>query len=416
MPPLLEISKAYFSTLQHFPANPFFWVVLGLVAWQFYRLARLEQTFYGRQRQPLFYRVLLSLFFGLLGGWFGSLIVVGVGITISFAWVRYVLAVSVALAIINMRFICFSYSGGLLALLHLLTGWPELDVASLLGLVAVLHIVESVLMLISGHLMATPVAMRQPSGRIVGAYNLQMFWPLPLLALIFIPGSMGGVRGGIGMPMWWPLIRPVDAPLGTDLTLWMVPLLAGLGYGDLAVTVPPRQKVRQSAWQLLAYSLLLLLLAWLGSRQPALLWLGAIFAPLGHEALIQLNNRREQRGEPRFGHLGPGVQVMEVLRDGVAERAGLQAGDIILRANGQPVETIAEIRAVLRSALQIYLTVVRAGREHNILLNLPPTDQPGQLGILLTPDATASAFLEVRESQRLKQLWQRIFRRRDEDS
>ena len=137
MPPIWEIIQAYWQTIGEFLRNPMFWLVLALIGLQFRKSEQMERTFFGRARQPLLGRIVLALFFGFIGGLVGSLLLMGIGITISIQWTRYVLLVSLVLALINMRFICFAYSGGLLSLVSLLFGWPKLDVASLLALVAV---------------------------------------------------------------------------------------------------------------------------------------------------------------------------------------------------------------------------------------------------------------------------------------
>lgn len=408
MPPVWEISKTYVVNLRDFLGNPLFWLVLALIAFQYRKSEKLERAFFGQARQPLLGRVLISTFFGIIGGLIGSLLLMGIGVSISFKWTRYVLLLSLVLAFIDMRFICFAYSGGLLSIISLVFGWPPLDVASLLALVAVLHAVESILMLLSGHVNSFPVTVRQPSGRLIGGYSLQMFWPLPLLALVFVPElAQETMGGGIAMPHWWPLIRPAGAENLADLTLYMVPILAGLGYGELAITMTPKQKARRSAVGLLGYSAVLLGLAWLGSRYPVFLPLGAIFAPLGHELLIVVANQREQAGEPLFAHDGPGLMVMEVLPGGLAQKAGLRPGDIITTANGEPVDTIAQLRAIVQAEPQVVLAVSRRGFLSHVALALPIDEGQQQLGILMVPDSTSSAYVETRFNSPLQKLLQK---------
>ncbi len=411
MPPFIEMVRAYFQAIGGFLGNPVFWVFLALIGWQYRKSEQMERAFLGRPRQPLLRRVLLALVFGMIGGLIGSLLLMGIGISISIQSTRYVLLVSLVLALINMRFICFAYSGGLLSLLSLVFGWPQLDVASLLALVAVLHCVESILMLLSGHINAFPVTVRQPSGRMVGGYNMQMFWPLPLLALIFVPELSGVANGqGIPMPDWWPLIRPAGTQGWSDLTLYMVPILAGLGYGDLAVTMPPKEKVRQSAFRLLAYSGLLLYLAWLGSRVPAVLPLAAIFAPFGHEMLIVIANHRQQEGKPLFAHEGPGLKIMEVLPGSLAEQAGLRVFDVILTANGELLHCPEQLYLLAQTQPQLVLTVRRGAHTSTVSLVLPLMGGAEQLGILLVPGQEAGSYVETRLKSPLQTLldwWQR---------
>lgn len=410
MPPFGTIAKLYLQSLPVHLSGESRWVLLGVAAlliWQYLRAERMEVALFGRARHPLVKRLLLSLLFGLLGGLLGSLLLTGIGIAISSQWVGKVMFCSLLLALVDMRLLCFAYSGGLLSLCYLLFGWPEIDVASLLGLVAVLHLVESVLMLLSGHLAASPVYVRRANGRLVGGYHLQIFWPLPMLALMFLPQALQAV-GSIAMPDWWPLIRPAGIPLSGDFTLLMVPLLAALGYGELAVTAPPRQKVARSAARLLGFGLILLLLAWLGNRSSGWLWAAALFSPLGHELLIVLGNWQEQHGRPLWEHRGPGQMVMEVLTGGWASRAGLRPRDIILAVNDSPAADNAALEQQLAAAGELSLTVLRAGRQTLITLPVGGVNNPGWL---LVPDNSTENFVETRFRSPLEWVVRRLLKR-----
>jgi len=215
------------------------------------------------------------------------------------------------------------------------------------------------------------------------------------------------------MPAWWPLIRPLGAPLSGDFTLYMVPLLAALGYGDLAVTTSPRHKVRHSAVRLLLFSLTLLGLAWLGSRQAGWLWLAALFSPIGHELLIVIGNRREQAGSPLWEHTGPGVMIMEVLPGGWAERAGLRPRDVILAVNDSPLtgslawqeqlDLVAKVEQVEQLGESLRLTVVRpSGKQLAATLSARQYADPG---LLLVPDADVENYVETRFRSPLLWLW-----------
>lgn len=411
MPPVWQIMQSYWQAIGELLGNPLFWLVMALITFQYRKSEQMERAFWGSARRPLLGRVVQALFFGLVGGLIGSLLLTGVGITISIESTRFVMLVSLSLALLNMRYLCFAYSGGLLSLASLIFGWPALDVASLLALIAVLHLVESVLMLLSGHLQAFPVAVRQPCGRTVGGYNLQMFWPLPLLALVFLPGmGNAAAEGGIAMPGWWPLIRPLGSEGLGDIALYMMPLLAGLGYGDLAITMPPKQKARRSAFNLLGYGIILLALAWLGGRIPAFLFVGALYAPLGHELLIVLANRREQTGKPLYFHEGPGLKIMEVIPGGLAQKAGLKPMDLILSANGCPLETVDQFHEIVQGQPQAVLAVRRGQYTTTVAMVLPLVDAVQQMGALMVPDQRATAYVKATLKSPLEPVVDRFFR------
>src|SRR5690606_41661119 len=94
------------------------------------------------------------------------------------AGVGYARLVAIALMMVHPRFICSAYAGGILSVTHLLFGWPGLSVPAIMALVAVLHLVESLLILLHGPTGATPVYVRRPDGRVVGGFTMQKFWPI----------------------------------------------------------------------------------------------------------------------------------------------------------------------------------------------------------------------------------------------
>ncbi|MBS3937497.1 MAG: PDZ domain-containing protein [Peptococcaceae bacterium] len=296
MPPFSTFFIAYIRSLPQYLLSPMFYVVVVLIALQYRRAAALERRIYGRTKQNVLWQVLSSLVFGVLGGVLGSILLLSIGVTLSGNWLIYIWVVAILLAFISARLMCFAYAGGLVALCTLVFGWPAIDIPSLLALVALLHAVESILMYLSGHMGAMLVNVKNWRGEIVAGYSLQKFWPVPLLALLALPMPMPPDVATIPMPEWWPLILPQG--LGASFSFWMIPIVAGLGYGELAITTTPRQKAKQSAFKLAAYSAVLFALAYLATRSAVFLYVAALFAPLGHELLVWTANRQEMNGVP----------------------------------------------------------------------------------------------------------------------
>ena len=68
-----------------------------------------------------------------------------------------------------------------------------------------------------------------------------------------------------------------------------------------------------------------------------------------------------------------GVVVTEVARDGVALSAGIQRGDVITKANGQPIQSSRELEMFLQSIKaksQIKLEVIKKGKPTVIVIDL----------------------------------------------
>ena len=68
-----------------------------------------------------------------------------------------------------------------------------------------------------------------------------------------------------------------------------------------------------------------------------------------------------------------GLLVLRVADETPAARAGLQAGDVVMRANGRPISTVHELRALLHGGEAIKLDVMRKGQARTIELGGPRT-------------------------------------------
>jgi S1-C subfamily serine protease len=69
---------------------------------------------------------------------------------------------------------------------------------------------------------------------------------------------------------------------------------------------------------------------------------------------------------PDFAWTGGGVRVQQVMPGSAAERAGLEAGDVITAIDGEPVGDLREYSALLKAHApgdEIEVAVVRDGEE-----------------------------------------------------
>jgi hypothetical protein len=333
--PFFEIIPVVLNAfLQAFIYPPFlilFVIVCGIIIRQYRQMDKMREQFFGFKPGLARADFLSSAGYGLLGGLFGSFLAVFIGLTIS-GELYYLWPVAILLMMINMRFICFAYAGGILALSNLLLGVPQINVPALLALVAALHMVESFLIFFSGHLGAVPAYIKGSAGKITGGFTMQRFWPIPIVVLAVITGAMA--EPGISMPDWWPLVNPGVADDPQNIAFALLPLVAGLGYGDIALARSPVEKSRISALFLGLYSLILLALAVLAGHYRAAALVAAVFSPLGHEAVIYIGRWLEFRRKPLYVSPAQGMMALEVVPDSPVWRAGLRRGDIITAVNG----------------------------------------------------------------------------------
>ena len=408
--------------------NPFFWLVVVVVLTQYRRTVHIEKKLFGRPYNNIWWQTVYSILYGLLGGLFGSFFLLLLGISLENIGIVYLWPLAVFLLLFNPRFLCFAYAGGLIAVVSLLIRylqpyWPALGEAGflqgiaqihlpgLLALIGILHLTESFLIYFSGHLGSSPIYLKTPGGKVVGGYSLQRFWPLPLTGLwgLIVAEGADLLAGGIAMPDWWPLLGEVLSTGGGEKVVYlMVPLVAGLGYGDLALSSHPEKKRLQTACRLAFYSIILSLLAVAAVFWPGILLPAAFFAPLGHEWVIRKGNREEFSGQPLFQADGDyGLKVMAVFPDSPAEKAGVRVGDRLIAVNDEPVGSETEYGDALRQNYYHALFKIRRGRQE---LDLPVTLYPlpaSQAGLIFAPDRWAKAFVEIKQGS----LWRNIRRR-----
>jgi len=392
--------------------EPVFWVVVALVALQYRRMNSIRESFYGVPIKTNWSEAASAIVFGLVGGLLGSVIMVVTGVTLNSSGLIFIWPLAIVLMLINARFICFAYGGGILALARIFFGFPQINVSQVLALVAVLHMVESLLILFSGHLGAIPSYFRDRNGRVVGGFTLQKFWPIPIAALAFMVGA-NVPPGSVNMPDWWPLIKPeVANPDNVIYTL--MPVVAALGYGDMAIARNPVQKSRISSGYLALYSMILLLLAVLASQSVLLAVVAAVFAPLGHELVIYIGRKTEMQGKPIYVPSAAGLALLDVIPDSPAWRAGIRSGDVIVAVNGYPVLRRSDFAAIcyaVNPPLQIEYFSRRKGRLITGKLALNQGEK--HLGILSVPEgAEAVGVVDVSTAGPLgrwfSDFWQRF--------
>ncbi len=341
-------------------------VAAAIVFAQYRRMALTEAELFGlAMRSPLM-QTQYSLLVGLFGGIAGSMLlsVAGVGlvqIPDATSALLYLWPVSIVLGALNPRLICFGYSATAVSLSYLLFGWPEIDIPSVLGLVAMLHMVEAFLIWSNGSACPTPISIPGKYDEPVPGFLLQRYWPVPLVLPLFSSGSNAVVT----MPNWWPLLRPDPAhQLITGQLGWeFLPLVVVLGYSDLAIASPPEARVRQSSGLMLLYSATLLLLAILGGYYRPVLWIAALFSAVGHEAMVVVAGRIQMTGMPYLQRPARGLAILDVVPGSPASHAGLRSGMVILSVDDYETNNREQVHEAFLSAPANVSVLYRRGRQ-----------------------------------------------------
>ncbi|OPX88025.1 MAG: Cell division topological determinant MinJ [Pelotomaculum sp. PtaB.Bin104] len=402
------IIQIFLQTLTDLQFLPLYLMVVTIIAMQYRRAEKIKKDLFGVKAGGFWADVFMSTGFGLLGGLVGSILMVFIGLSLSESGLIYLWPLAILLMLINVRFLCFAYSGGLLSLSSLLLGFPQVSVPQIMALVAVLHMVESLLILAGGHLGAAPAYIKGAAGRVTGGFTLQKFWPIPLVVLA--AAGAGPLQGAVEMPQWWPLIKAVPNGDAQNMAYMLMPVIAGLGYGDVAIARNPLEKSRQSAIYLGLYSLALLIMAVLAGKSSTVMLAAALFSPLGHEAVVLISRRSEFMEKPLYVAPGRGVRILDVLPGGIAWRAGIRSGDIILAINGVGLGSKSELEQLQQSATYPqtvdYYSYTGGQSRRGVFAAISPGRQWGMLPV---PEENEDTYIELLQGSLfgrwLKKLW-----------
>ncbi len=412
---MFPFTEIFLSVLQSLPLLVLhpglswaFWLVLLLVSFQYRRVARLEESLYGVVINSPWRQTFRSLGYGLVGGVAASMVLIFVGVDLGESGIVYLLPLALLLMLFNPRFLCFSYPGMIVSVSHLLFGWPNVNVAAVMALVAILHLAESILISLSGTDSATPIYVRDEEHGVVGAYTLQKFWPVPLVVLTVVAVQQMPPEGLIQMPDWWPLIPSLLSEKSDDLLYLMQPAMAALGYSELTRGVDLTRRSRATAARLMLYSVILLALSLLAGRIYIFRWAAALFGAFGHELVIHFSRREDSGSQPTFTPREDGLPILAVLPGSAARRAGLVPGDLLVALDGHPISSPADLLAAF-SAGTGPATVMVVTRSRPRLVSLP-RERVGKvpLGIVPSPDQDSSRFVEARRPRLLERLLERI--------
>ncbi|KJS83468.1 MAG: hypothetical protein JM58_12610 [Peptococcaceae bacterium BICA1-8] len=389
-------------------SQPIFWLVMLIIWFQFRRMAKMKSEFFNVPEESVLQPTLIATIYGVIGGILGSFILVFVGISVLEVGIQYLWMLAIIFMLIDRRFMCFAYAGGMVSIIKYFFGYPDISIPQVMGLVAILHLVEAVLILFSGHLGAVPIYVKGKDGRPIGGFNLQKFWPLPIVAMVAVAmPETNAITEVMKMPDWWPLIKPELLNKNENIVYMLVPVIAGLGYGDIALTTRPREKTSRSALHLAIFSIILLGLAILGANYPSLAIMAAVFAPLGHEVIIFLGRRFEFAGEPKYVSPEQGIMVLDLLASSPLNSAGLITGDIILNINGVPLNNSSDLEYALQFAGSSFEVEFLSGDNKIFKRKIIRVQRPGKLGLIIVPDSFGHSYLEVSKGE---SLFKKIFK------
>ncbi|MET3939688.1 hypothetical protein ABIC22_002500 [Paenibacillus sp. PvP094] len=376
------------AVLQLF-TQPFYYIAVILIALIYHRQLLQERRLFHVRLQSSITQTIRALLGGIVIGIIVSVISIFLGAHLTLASVICIWAATLILALFRIRYLCFAYAAGLLGVvqfgLNLASGWQPagwlgsvtealraLDMPALLVLAALLHLGEAMLVRLQGVSMASPLLFEGKRGKLVGGYQLQHFWPIPMLILVPVTGSGAELA-------WSPLLNA-----GGGYMLMALPIL--LGFGEVTQSMLPGQKVQISAKRLLLYGTGLLVLSLLAAWWSPLMVVAALAAFIGHEILVWYSGFEEQHRSPVFVHPVHGLKVLGIIPDSPAAELGIEAGETLYKVNGVMVDSPEELHRALRMNPAFCKLEVRNHQgESKFMQRAIYEGEHHQLGVLMAP-------------------------------
>lgn len=371
-------------------------VLLGIISYvKNKKIAIMQRMILGESINSPLELTLSQMVLGVIAGAIGSLILSHLGIVFSSeSGIIIIFLISIILMIMNPRFACFSYSGAILGIISIISGIVfgymgesapmQIDIMSLAILVGVLHIMEGFLIMIDGSRGAVPVFSNR-DGKILGGFALNRLWIIPVAIFIAVNSQGTGGVSSITTPSWWPIVSTKQTMLLiSTMVLTLVPNFAGVIYSSVTFSKSKKQKAVSSGIYVLGFGIILTLISQLCLLGIVGEILVILFMPVGHELMIYLQRRAENKSEPIYISDDTGICILEVIPYTPAYESGIRSGDKVISINGNKVESESEVYKIIKeSYMPIDFEIKKL--KGDIVNYTIKSDEKRRIGIVLVP-------------------------------
>ncbi|AYD39385.1 PDZ domain-containing protein [Clostridium fermenticellae] len=401
--------------------NPYYIIILTILGILLYRKNKrttvMQKMIIGSPINSSLELTISQIVMGIFAGALASIIMSYCGIVFDEnSPIDLIFLLSIVLMFFNPKFICFSYSASLLGAISLILTYASyltqnqdlnfinLDIVSVMSMVAVLHFVEGILVFIDGNTGYIPVFTNK-DGRIIGGFALQRYWIIPIAILFMLhnvdPNTLNSASH-TPMPNWWPILKgSISTDVLKNAIISLIPFYGVLGYNSVTFTRNKKQKAHMSGGITLLYSLILFGLARLAAFNIFFKILVIVFAPAAHEAMIILQRYLEVKGKPKYISSEDGIMVLEVAPNSPANEMGIKTGDLLIEVNNMKIEDENKVfEAIRETSSFVWFKVKRVtGKIEDLTYN--KMNPQKRLGIVFVPRSIPrdSTVIKVGESK-----------------
>lgn len=378
------------------PTHIFMLVVLGVTFFlKNKRITMMQRMTIGESINSPLELTLSQISLGIIAGAIVSLLLSTLGIIFDEnSGIEIMFMISIALIFVKKKYICFSYSGAILGLISILSGilakaigtevYLNINILSLMTFVGLMNVAEGILVMFDGSRGAIPVFSNKDD-KIVGGFAYNRYWALPIAIFIAFSGNTSySETFNVSTPNWWPLLNKAQTLLVlSSAIVSAIPLYGVIGYNSVSFTKDKIKKPIYSGVGTLIYGILLILVAPISYFGIVGQIICIVFAPLGHEFMVKIQNKIEEKDDYTYVTDENGISVLEVAPASPAHKAGIRRGDKIIEINSMKADSELDVFKILRNNInQITVKIKRISGEI-VDLTLSPKNE--RLGLLLVP-------------------------------
>lgn len=345
----LELIYGAGRLLMH-PYTYLFIVIAMIGAW---RIVKRQRRDFHTRLYKITNQVTHPLPAALLAGLLVSVVLVGVGITIP-AGVIALLALTWLPFLLfgNPRWMSATIAGGLTLLIlpwmpdggtgiTLLDDWLSQAVAfdpwHLAVLITVLFFAEALLVKIDGYRMSSPRVITSSRGKKVGEHLARRLWFMPVVVLFPL--------GSLAFTDYWPLAQ--EAVPVSSFGFVIIPVMLGHHlrvHGEYV-----KAGTKKAGNRLLFLAFVSVAIAVGSFWMAELIWLLPILLIIGRLLIFIAYEAADKRKLSMFSRREDGMKVLGVLPGSIAEKMGVEVGEVIIRVNKRPVASQREFYDALQT-------------------------------------------------------------------
>ncbi len=340
-------------------------------------------------------QIVLGIFAGALGSLMLSYLGVAFNnqITISLLFM-----LSIILMLFRSRFICFSYSAGVLSIVSVVFqifqranntnlsqySFLNVDVVMVMSLVAVMHIIEGILVFIDGSRGAIPVFSNKDN-KIIGGFALKRYWAIPIAVMFLINNPVPTGNVNMVVPSLWPIIRSNYIKMLATTVIALLPFYGMVGYSAITFTKTKREKAISSGICIGCYGVILLIVAQLARINLFAEFMVALFAPFAHEVMLKLQMYYELKGTPKYVSTDDGLMVLEVAPSSPAFEMGIKSGDLLMEVNDKKIFNEQDMIEALNEMSNFIWLKIKTVKGNLLKVDYSKMNRTKRLGIIFVP-------------------------------